>query len=319
MNLQKQPSAGVSAGKKGFLDIVKSIFLSIWNGIVCIFKWILAFLKKIWKWLLGLAILTVLVAGVVEGYNYYHYTYIPEKLLEEASNDVIAKYQTQDMDVKYSLSCDILDKEKAWGYEGVSDDKLSKEIANLQEEAFKYIEGLAYEGDPKAQYFLGNLYYWGDEKYYYVKSNHDKAAYWWKESASQGYVNAYNNLGIAYKNGVGVKVDMYKAVKYLKMGAEAGEDYAQSNYGDLYLEGVKVKSGSHKETIKNTNSLYSDGVKIRQYYDDNLMEFVYVYQITVDDYKTLVPKDIEKAKYWWNKAAAQGNESAKDKLQKVYE
>jgi TPR repeat protein len=319
MNLQKQPTTSGNSNSKGILSILRNIFQAIWNGVACVFKWIYAFLKKIWKWLLGLAILVAMVAGGIEAYNYYHYTYIPEKLLEEATNDVITKYQSLEGDAKYDFSCDILDKEQEWGYEGVSDEKLSAEISQLREVAFKYIEDLAYAGDPKSQYFLGNLYHFGDKNYHYVKSNPDKAAYWWNESASQGYINAYNNLGIAYKNGVGVKVDMYKAVKYLKMGAEAGEDYAQSNYGDLFLEGVKVRNGSHKETVKSSNYSYPGGVKIRQYYDDNLMDFVYVYQITVDDYKTLVPKDIEKAKYWWKKAAAQGNESAKNRLQKVYE
>ena len=49
------------------------------------------------------------------------------------------------------------------------------------------------------------------------------------------------------------------------------------------------------------------------------MDFIYVYQVTVPDYKTLIPKDIEQAKYWWKKSAAQGNEQAKERLQKIYE
>ena len=318
MNLEKRTSTGgTSSNKKGFLMIVKSVFQAVWNVIVCIFKWILAFLKKIWKWLLGLAIMAVLVAGVVEGYNYYHYTYIPEKLLQEARADVIAKYQTQDKDEKYDISCDILSKEKVWGYEGVSDENLSKKISHLQEEAFKYVEDLAYEGDPKAQYFLGNLYYWGDEKYNFVKSDNDKAAYWWCEAANQGYTRAYNNVGIAYQDGIGVKVDMYKAIKYLKMGAEAGEAYAQRNYGDLFLEGVKIKVGSHKEEYTTMDYQFNNNYK-RSYYTSDYRK-VYVKERDVDDYKTLIAKDIEKAKFWWKKAAAQGDEEAKNRLQKVYE
>lgn len=46
---------------------------------------------------------------------------------------------------------------------------------------------------------------------------------------------------------------------------------------------------------------------------------MYVYLEEVDDYETLVPKDIEQAKYWWKKAAAQGNEVAKERLQKIYQ
>ena len=35
--------------------------------------------------------------------------------------------------------------------------------------------------------------------------------------------------------------------------------------------------------------------------------------------KKIIPQDIEQAKYWWQKAAAQGNQYAKDLLQQVYE
>jgi TPR repeat protein len=74
---------------------------------------------------------------------------------------------------------------------------------------------------------------------------------------------------------------MRKAVMWLKKAAELGSDYGQRNYGDLFMEGVKITVGTHTEV--------------------------------------LVPKDIEQAKYWWKKAAAQGNEVAKDRLQKLYE
>ena len=35
--------------------------------------------------------------------------------------------------------------------------------------------------------------------------------------------------------------------------------------------------------------------------------------------KIIIPQDIEQAKYWWQKAASQGNQYAKDLLQQVYE
>lgn len=306
MNLQKQPSASGTTGNKGFFVIVKNVFIAMWNGIVCTFKWIFELLRKIWKWLLGLAILAAMIVGGIEAYNYYHYTYIPKKLLDEATNDVITKHLTLENEDKFDFAYDILNKEHKWGYAGVSDEELSREVSHLRESAFKYVEELAYAGEPKAQFLLGQLYYWGDEKFYHVKSDNDKAVYWWCEAANQGYTRAYNNVGIAYKDGIGVKVDMYKAIKYLRMGAEAGEAYAQRNYGDLFLEGVRIQVGSHKQIKPGYNPRYYDQ------YD------LYAWE-TVPDYKILVAKDIEKAKFWWRKAAAQGNEEAKNRLQKVYE
>ena len=48
-------------------------------------------------------------------------------------------------------------------------------------------------------------------------------------------------------------------------------------------------------------------------------DYIYYEYVEVDDYKVILHKDIEKAKYWWRKAATQGNEVAKERLQKIYE
>jgi TPR repeat protein len=145
----------------------------------------------------------------------------------------------------------------------------------------------------------------------------DKAAYWWNEAAQNGYVRAYNNIGIAYKKGIGVKIDLKKAVEWLKKGAETGYDYAQKNYGDMFRDGVKIKIGTHKETRSTTNYIYGDKV-IRVVWDGRISSHRYYYWEEVDDSLTLVPKDIEKAKYWWKKAAEQGHSGAKENLEKIY-
>lgn len=121
-----------------------------------------------------------------------------------------------------------------------------------------------------------------------------KAAYWWNEAANQGYVRAYNNLGMLYKLGIGVNVDLRLAVEYLRKGAEAGEHWAQRNYGDLFMEGVLIKIGSHKERYTSPTYEGSDYIK----YYNNGDRYVYLYEKDVDDYETLVPKDIETAKSW---------------------
>ena len=81
---------------------------------------------------------------------------------------------------------------------------------------------------------------------------------------------------------------------------------------------MKILVGSHKET-RTTDGYYGGNQKVKQYYDSNKMDWITVYNVDVDDFETLIPQDIEKAKYWWNKSAAQGNEYAKELLQKVYE
>lgn len=295
------------------------------NGILCIGGLILKcivtigkFIKKIWKLLVGAAILAIIVFGGIEGYDYYKYTYVPEKLLKEAIEDIEHKFLMETDSIKYDYAYAILRKDYKWGYDDVEDYDISTRLTKYHSEAFKYIESKAYEGNAKSQYLLGQIYRWAGDYYHYASQDFVKAAYWWNEAALQSYTPAYNNLGIAYKQGEGVAVDLKKAVHYLKTGAEAGEDWAQRNYGDLFVDGVKIKVGSHKETRKSSNGYYGSQ-KVREYYDYNTNDWITVYKVDVDDYKTLVPKDIEQAKYWWRKSAAQGNEVAKERLQKIYE
>jgi TPR repeat protein len=79
--------------------------------------------------------------------------------------------------------------------------------------------------------------------------------------------------------------------------------------GDFYRDGVYVKTGSHKEQI--VDALESALRGQTQYTT-----------VSVDDFdynKVILPKDIEQAKYWWRLAAESGNETAKERLQRIYE
>lgn len=291
------------------------------DKVVFVIKSILEFLKRIWKWILGFVLLAALVNGGIALYKYLHDVYVPKKKLDKAATEIIENFNAKETGVNHPLmtltrtdyACNILKKDYDWGYEHIkykghiSGNKYIKDrLSDYWEEAFLCIENNAYQGDAACQYYLGRLYYWGNEKYYYMgEQDKEKAAYWWLESAQNGYVRAYNNIGICYKKGSGVPLNMYKAIEWLKKGAEAGEPYAQKNYGDLFLEGVRVHVGSHYER--------------EPYYDYTGYSILWYEKVEVDDYKTLIPIDIEQAKYWWKKSAAQGNEGAKERLQKIYE
>ena len=268
--------------------------------------------------LLFFIVLALVVFGCIVGYNYYVNTYLPEKHLNDAISDVKSKFNSDNDSIKAEYAFYLLEKNHKWGYDGVNDADINLKLKEYQDSSFQYIEAKAFSGEPDMQYLLGNLYCWGDKRYNFVNSDEVKAAYWWNEAAKNGYIKAFNSLGIAYKKGIGVEVDLVKAVECLKKGAEAGDDMAQMNYGDLFLEGVKVKVGSHKETRK-TSGVYPGAKKIREYYDYTTMDFISVYEVDVDDYEELIPVDLEQAKNWWQKSAEQGNQQAKDKLQKIYQ
>ena len=81
-----------------------------------------------------------------------------------------------------------------------------------------------------------------------------------------------------------------------------------------------MKVGSHKEIQKAVyGKAYRSEDKIREYWDDSKMEWVKYYQVEVVDYKTILSKDIKQAQYWWKKAADNGDETAKERLQQIYE
>ena len=305
-------------------------------------------MKRIGKVVLPYLIIVVVVSIVVPigalGYDYYN-QYLNEKRLAEeekrldkACADIINKMHSNDKSesMEYCRKvllnrCAFIYNHESWGYDNVPDLQITDRMSSYQNEAFRTIESEAFNGNPSFQFLLGHMYigrivqkYSISETNYYqreysVEPDTTKAVYWWNEAAKEGYSPAYNCMGIAYKLGWGVDKDMNKAIEFFKKGAESGDAKAQHNYGDLFRYGVKVKVGTHKETQRHVGTYGWKGEKIQEYYDSNLMEYVIISLVDVDDYEWLIPQDIEKAKYWWKKAAEQGNEYAKDMLQKVYE
>ena len=281
-------------------------------------------MKRIGKVVLALAVVAVVITA-------YYDKYLPEKRLEEACADVLSKMRSSNKTVSIEYCRKVLLNQWAfdgnaetWGYGDVSDSKITIRMSQYRNEAFRTIESEAYNGNPDCQYLLGRIYIGRiahpyTSRVYSIEPDTVKAVYWWNEAAKQKYILAYNKMGYSYEKGIGVRQDIKKAIEYYKSGAEAGEASAQANYGDLFMEGVKIKVGSHKE-IRSTQDYYrgSDDDVISKHYDYSTMNYITRYYETVDDYETLIPKDIEQAKYWWKKSAAQGNEVAKERLQKIY-
>ena len=304
-----------------------AFFGLILRGIKGLLRGIKYLWKKIWKYLLGLVIIGIIIGCISAIYCYYYYTYLPEQERKKAriiAERITSHIHTKDDSVNAEWAHRILYKETTW-HEQVDDKYITEQLESVRSDALAVIESAAFNGNPKWQYILGDIYLLGENadfrrfSDYYVESDFDKSTYWYNEAAKQGYISAYYKLWLAYKEGRGVNVNMRKAVDFLQKGAEAGSEVSQLDYGDLFVEGVKIKVGSHTETRKTTKSFEHDEDKIRKYWDDDLMEYVKVYRVTIDDSLQLIPRDIEQAKFWWRKAAEQGNETAKNRLQRIYE
>ena len=96
---------------------------------------------------------------------------------------------------------------------------------------------LGEDGDEKAQYFLGLIYYKGKG----VPQDYKKALKWYTLSAEQGNKVAQYNLGVMYSFGLGVVPDYKTALKWYNLSSEQGNALAQYNLGRLYYLGNGVK------------------------------------------------------------------------------
>ena len=63
--------------------------------------------------------------------------------------------------------------------------------------------------------------------------DYDKAFYWFKKSAAQGYAPGEFDLGQCYKDGKGVAKDLKKARLWLQKAAKQGNDGARAALADL--------------------------------------------------------------------------------------
>ena len=86
------------------------------------------------------------------------------------------------------------------------------------QEAFETLLQAAEQGDPEAQYNLGEAYRKGEG----VLKDDAEAARWYRMAAEQGHRYAQGSLGLAYRKGEGVLKDDAEAVRWFQMAAEQG-------------------------------------------------------------------------------------------------
>ena len=95
--------------------------------------------------------------------------------------------------------------------------------------------------DPFAIYNLG-MYYRGRNGY---PQDYTKALELWHKAGELGIAKAYVNIGVAYDNGIGVRVDEKKARHYWEQGAIKGDADARH-----YLGNNEIRAGKWKRAIK---------------------------------------------------------------------
>ena len=93
----------------------------------------------------------------------------------------------------------------------------------------KLVPPLAERGDAEAQALLGKMY----EEGVGVKQDNVKAVKWYRRAAEQGNAKAQSMLGAAYLFGEGVQVNKSLAKEWLGKACDNGEKMGCEYYGKL--------------------------------------------------------------------------------------
>lgn len=89
-------------------------------------------------------------------------------------------------------------------------------------------------GVAESYHAIGNFYHFG--RFPVSKKDHKLAFENYKKSADLGYVFANSDIGSAYHNGYGVKVDFDEAIKYYELAAKSGDFIATMYAATLYIQ-----------------------------------------------------------------------------------
>ena len=171
------------------------------------------------------------------------------------------------------------------------------------ESAFEHFSEYAKMGNATAQYYLGEMYYYGKG----VFQDYAKAVEWYRKSAEQGNAAAQGQLGYMYEKGEGVSQDYAKAVEWYLKSAEQGNAGGQCNLGYMYEFGLGV-SEDRVKAVEWYRKAAEQGHATAQC---NLGTMYY--------YGRGISQDYAKAVEWYRKSAEQGHARAQNNLGTMYE
>ena len=98
---------------------------------------------------------------------------------------------------------------------------------------FKETFQVAKQGNAKAQYNLGGMYYNGKG----VRKDYAQAVQWYRKAAEQGLAEAQFNLGLMYYNGQGVRQNLVIAKEWYGKACDNGLQQGCDAYRELNQAG----------------------------------------------------------------------------------
>lgn len=114
-----------------------------------------------------------------------------------------------------------------------------------QNSNFKVAERLANNGDLETCTAIGQWYAKGNSEMG-ISIDYDKAMYWYKKAADQGYGKALNNLAYLYLDGKGTEKNVNKGIDLLEQAYYAGNVFSAQNLALIYYYGDYVTKDWNK-------------------------------------------------------------------------
>lgn len=195
----------------------------------------------------------------------------------------------------------------------------------------------AEQGDAKAQYELGRMYYQGKG----VPQDYVEALRWYRRAADQGNAKGQYAVGFMYERGKGVPQDYVQASAWFRKSAEQGSAIAQCALGYVYAEGNgapqdyatavgwyrKAADQGYAEAQVVLGYMYAEGKGVPQDYTGAVRWY---HQAADQGYArgqdglgyayshgAGVPRNYGEAARWYRKAAKQGDEYARRALESM--
>jgi TPR repeat protein len=94
--------------------------------------------------------------------------------------------------------------------------------------------------------------------------NFSEAAFWYEEAAKRGHLEAFNNLGVLYKEGHGVMQDEKRCFICFSRAAEGGLAQGYYNLGLLYDQGLGCEQDHDKALDLCRKAAYAGHEKAKQ-------------------------------------------------------
>lgn len=199
--------------------------------------------------------------------------------------------------------------------------------------AFVWYKAAAKAGNIDAIYWLGNFYYDGTV----VEEDWEKTFHCYKEAALKGHADAMNNYADMYFRGEYVEKDNKRAFELFSIAAERGVAESMYTLGYMYENGVGIEKDLAKSNYWFTQSALAGDVFAANrlgnaaFQNNQGEEAIRWYQIAADQqdvdgefnlgfcYESGMgtPINMKKAKYWYQRAALQGDAEAKRKLKEL--